>query len=552
MADKKTNHLTVYLIKTQYAAADQILKTASCRQPVEVPIEGSGVAHLFVKKTQDSPPRWAHLFQDFIDLHTLAVPGVAAVFLLKIRERMFALAFGQGGRFLLHDDVHEERFGLLCALNSVDPKTFRCVDVQSLDAIQSHKRVQSGQEATPDQFGLDVEQDMLKAIVGAPLNPGFGSRMTGSDALSVSVKMDLADLPALLAEYGKQFEEDLNANDHEWVHNIALVKSSSLIGELESALDAKLFSNDLTGVWLSIPEIIDWSTVRGFMYTGGRREVHPDINMKGFLKTLESASVLSLELLRKRKVSCADDDNREVFKSWPVIKCLYAEVDHDGNKFILNDGKWFCVGADFVDRTNRDYRSIPMSSLVLPHYKGGGEGAYNASVAAEQPQIFALLDDRKKVMHGGGHGQVEICDLLSVDRHLIHVKMYGKSSVFSHLFAQGFVSGQLIQIDSDFRQKVVSQLAEPFTDLIEVDRRPRQDEFTVVFAVISEEEGAGLSLPFFSRVNLNNTAKVLKGFGYKVELLKIPYDLRYAKTTKLPPREKGPKPRREKRPQQSR
>jgi len=143
-------------------------------------------------------------------------------------------------------------------------------------------------------------------------------------------------------------------------------------------------------------------------------------------------------------------------------------------------------------------------------------------------------------MHGGGHGQVEICDLFSIDRELIHVKLYGKSSVFSHLFSQGFVSAQLIQIDADFRKKVRGQLAAPFVDLIEINKKPGQDEFTVVYAVISEEKGGTLRLPFFSRVNLNNTAKVLRGFGYRVELLKIPVDDRYAKTTKLPPsKQKG-------------
>ena len=167
-----------------------------------------------------------------------------------------------------------------------------------------------------------------------------------------------------------------------------------------------------------------------------------------------------------------------------------------------------------------------------------GEGAYNTNVAAAEPTRYALLDDTKKVMHGGGHGQVEICDLLSIDRELIHVKLYGKSSAFSHLFSQGFVSGQLIQIDADFRQKVRGQLVAPFVDLIDVEKKPRQDEFTVVYAVISEDKGGTLHLPFFSRVNLNNTAKVLRGFGYKVELLKIPVDDFYAKTTKLPPSKK--------------
>lgn len=538
-AEKKGNHLSIFLIKSTYTNVDNIVSRAFCAPLIVVPIAGHGNGYLFIKKTDPEPPKWATLFEDYVDLNLLKVPSVSAVLLIEVKSRWFALTFGQRGRFLLKDDVCEERFGLLCALNSVDPKTFRCVDVQSLDAIQSHTRIQSGQETTPDQFGLDVEQDMLKAIVGAPLNPALGNRMTGSDSLSVTVKMDLSDLPFLLDEYRKQFEADLNAKDHQWVNNISLTKSASLIDALEAELNAKLGESNFDNVWLSIPEIIEWTTVQGFMYTCGGREIHPDINLQHFLKTVQAGTQVTLDLLHQRKVFCADTDHKPIFKSWSAFKCLYAEVDYKGSKYILNDGKWFSVATDFVAKTDADYSKIPMSHLRLPEYKGGGEGAYNAGVAAAEPARYALLDDIKKVMHGGGHGQIEICDLLSIDRELIHVKIYGQSRIFSHLFSQGFVSGQLLQIDSEFRQKVQTQLSLPFADLIHVDKRPSPNEFTVVYAVISEEKGDKLHLPFFSRVNLNNTAKILMGFGYKVELLKILMDGRYAKTTRLPPSKMG-------------
>lgn len=200
--EKKVNHLSIFLIKQQFTTNHQVIKIEDCDAPVEVAIAGHGAGQLFVKKNPPLPPKWSALFNEFINPKSLAVEGVAAAFFVKIDERCFVLVFGQAGRFLLRDDVIEERFGLLCALNAVDPKTFRCVDVQSLNAIESHMRIQSGQETTPDQFGLSVEQDMLKAIVGAPKNPILGNRMAGSDALAVSVKLDLSDLPFCLINTG--------------------------------------------------------------------------------------------------------------------------------------------------------------------------------------------------------------------------------------------------------------------------------------------------------------------------------------------------------------
>lgn len=81
------------------------------------------------------------------------------------------------------------------------------------------------------------------------------------------------------------------------------------------------------------------------------------------------------------------------------------------------------------------------------------------------------------------------------------------------------------------------KLTGAFADLISVDKKPAPGEFTIVFAVISDDENADVYLPFFSRVNLNNTAKILTGYGYEVELLKIDVDSSFSKTVKpLPPR----------------
>jgi uncharacterized protein (TIGR04141 family) len=426
---------------------------------------------------------------------------------------------------------------LLVALNSVDKESFRCIDKQSLDTIQSHTRIQSGQETTADQFGLDVEQDMLKAIVGAPKDSRLGSRMTGTDSISVSVRMDLSDLPFLLKSYKEKFEADLSATDYQWVNNISLVKNStSFVDALDNKLLEKFLKKDYSDLWLAIPEIIPWNTVKGFIYTHGKKILHPDINLDGFLETVEHDQSVTLDMLKSRHVSCADENHDKVFKNWSIYKCTYAEIDHDGQRYILNDGKWYNVNIDFVSRTNADFKKVDVSSLTLPEYCGGGEGHYNAEVCKNQPNVFFLLDDKNKIFHGGGHGQIEVCDLFSVNKQLIHVKIYGKSSVFSHLFSQGFVSGQLLQIDTEFRKKIKDKLTSPYSDLITVNTRPADKEFTIIFAVISDAPGSDLYMPFFSRVNLNNTAKILKGFGYSVEILKIHVNADFAKTKVCAPR----------------
>ena len=537
---KKKNiaHLNIFLVKEEFQRRDQIIKQSDCKDPIEIPISGHGKGKLFIKPTPRKLPKWSSLFSDAIDISQIGkTSSIAAAFLIKIEDRYFVVAFGQGGRFLIKDDVCEERFGLLAALNSVNKKSLRCIDKQSLDTIESHTRVQSGHETTADQFGIDVEQDMLRAIVGTPNNSKLGNRMTGTDSLSVTVTADLTDLPFLLKSYKEKYEEDLSETDYQWVNNISIIKSTSQILDLENILLEKFNNEDYSNLWLSIPEIIEWNLVKGFIYTNGKRLLHPDITLDGFLSTVDKDQAITIELLKQRHVYCADSDHNKVFNSWSIYKCLYVEVDIDEDKCIFNNGKWFKINNDFVEKTDNDFGKIEYSPLNLPNYSGGGEGYYNESVSNAEPDKYALLD-KDIIFHGGGHGQIEVCDLFSSDKHLVHVKIYGKSSVLSQLFSQGYVSGRLIQLDEDFREKVKGKLKSPFDDLIKTNSRPGDKEFTIVFAIISEDKSEKLHLPFFSRVNLNNIYKTLKGYGYNVELLKINVDEIYAKTKKCPEQKK--------------
>ncbi len=532
---KKVEHLTISLVKPGFSEPGQILKSQTASPDFEIDVNGSQ-GLLYVERKQGMKPSWARLFQESINTAKLGtISTVSAAFLLKVAGRYFVLTFGNG-RHLIRADVCEERFGLIVVLNSVDRESIRVIDKQSLDALQSHSRIQSGYGTTADQFGVDVEQDMLKAVVGTPKSESIGTRMAGADALSVSVRTELADLPALLNQFKAKFETELDA-DYAWVNNIRQVKSSAgIVAALDLALVNKLKASDHSRIWLSIPEIIDWSLVVGFTFTGGGKNRYPDINLAGFLATVQPANI-TIDLLHQRDVMGADAENEPVGRRWSVYKCLYAEVDHDGAKYVLNGGTWFQVSEDFVKVTNAKFDAATYSSLKLPPYLGGDEGPYNKAVSDGDPATFALLD-AKPVMHGGGQGKVEICDLLSIDKHLVHVKRYVRSSVLSHLFAQGSVSGQLIQIDRTFREKVKAALSGPHAALINVEHRPAHHEFTIVFAIISDAAGTKLDLPFFSRVNFNNTSRVLEGFGYKVDLLKIDWDEAASKKVTGPPAKK--------------
>ena len=100
------------------------------------------------------------------------------------------------------------------------------------------------------------------------------------------------------------------------------------------------------------------------------------------------------------------------------------------------------------------------------------------------------------------------------------IKRYGSSAVLSHLFSQGLVSGELFQTDAEFRRQVNGKLPRSHR-MADLERRPRNGEFRIVFAVVSDTQG-DLTLPLFSRLNIKHAARRLEGYGYAVSKMKIP------------------------------
>ena len=191
----------------------------------------------------------------------------------------------------------------------------------------------------------------------------------------------------------------------------------------------------------------------------------------------------------------------------------------DGQKYILNDGSWYSLNTDFVSEVNSYYDAIEESSVELPPYGTRKEPEYNAYVATTYADNFDLMD-RKTIPIGGGRSSVEFCDLFTKDKKLIHVKKYGGSSVLSHLFQQGVVSGELFISNNSFRSEVNSRLSIDYK-LADVVSRPNPIEYEVCYAIMSGVPG-DLHIPFFSKVVMKNAVKRLQAYGYKVTKKKIP------------------------------
>lgn len=510
--------LNIFLIKEDVGDVDAFLPKRAALEKHALVKDGVSIGELYVRKPHSNPPSWGRFFAHYIDPKDLGKSSsTAAVLVMQVGGRWFAITFGQG-RFLLQPESWEESFGLRVTLNSAAQDKIKSIDKLSFDALSTHSKVQSSQEAAPQDFGLDVEQDLVRAVTGTPDDKSLGHRVSGMDALRACVSVSLEMLPDLLGRYTAKFRSKAYQKNFPWIDNIAEVSRASRRDELDQRLVALIKARPIERCWMAVPEIVEWANIDGFRF--GRSKPHPkydDIHLDNFLQELRDPDQVTINQLRQHRVLCIGDDD-QLIHQWPVYKCIYCELDVDKESYLLSGGKWYRVTRDFVAEVNAAFAGIPRYPVGFPEYDDASEGEYNARVAAAEPGRFALMD-KKLVTYGTG--RFEFCDLYTRDKDIVHVKRYGGSSVLSHLFAQGTNSGELFRTQADFRASVNNLLpaAHRFAD---AGKRPEYDEFQVVFAVVSDAAGDDLTIPFFSRLNLRSAARRLAGYGYRVAVAKIP------------------------------
>lgn len=513
-----TATLPIYLLKADYKDGSAALgKSGLVADTIE------GIGDVYTEASLPRPPKWMSFFDGAIPTtRQLLNSSSAGVLFVRVAARIFAVTFGHG-RHLLTQGSWEEGFGLRVTLNSIDPTKIKSVDHKTFETVTRHSRTQTSREGSREDFGLDIERDLLRAVTGEPRDPALGKRLTGMDALVAVAKVDLNGLQALLERYLEQYASQAYKTDFSWVDNISEVRDSVLKTRLDQKLAARLREASLDRLWLSVPDIVDWVTIGGFRYPGGDTTTHPDVHVKDFLKSVSDKSTIKPDLLRSRRILVMDQAREFVIERWSLYQCIYCEEDDGPDTFLLSGGKWYRIEKNFVAEVNKAIDALVSTRPPLPHYQAAdlNEEGYNKRVAGASKGVLALMD-RQMIRHGGGRSQVEFCDLFSDSRELIHVKRYGGSSApLSHLFNQGSVSAQLWRGDSDFRKKVNAKLPKSHK-VHDSSKAPDPSQFPIVFAIVSRStQPINKSLPFFSRLSLRNVARQLSMLGYGVSVLKI-------------------------------
>ena len=274
---------------------------------------------------------------------------------------------------------------------------------------------------------------------------------------------------------------------------------------------------------MAVPEVINWEQIKCFKYSGDREE-YDDIDINDFLTSFDSLEDLTMNKIKNKTIRAISAENESIdLYNWSAQKCLIAEIEYENRSYCLNNSKWYQIDRSFETKIKDEYLTISIYGTELPNYTSNDrttytENEYNEDLAQE---INAALIHRVgEIPFGGGRGnKIEVCDILTQNKELIHIKKSGGSSLLSHLFNQAAVSGEAL-LDPEFRAKYNSRLQEEgFASYIDNDFR--SNNYTVVLGIISKGNEQRPQIPFFSKVAIRYATKTLSNLGYNVAIRNI-------------------------------
>lgn len=515
--EERMYNLTIFLMKEFVKDYSACIKSGIhiTFNPIK---ESSGLEGVIgTTESNVKKPRWKDFLQEFCEIPLDIQDNMSnkAVMLIKVKERIFALTFGYGRAFL-SEEVIEKNFGFITALNLLDPQKIRSINAATIEDMVVHIQKQSSYNTGQEEFDLNTVNDIIMSVTGKAKDSLYANNVSGRDSLVVSVEMlRTCDLKDRLESYLEAYEsQQYRDNGFSWIDNIREVRDSMLREKLDFILANKIEAKSYENIYVSPPDTLDWSDIKGFSFSGmGRKKddlesFEGDIILEDYFQHIRPGTNIYQKLKRDKLYALNSEDS--IFVISNVFSALTAQIEYEDNIFILCDGRWFNIENNFYKFVSNVVDKIPISTIDFPECeKDEDEGAFNERVAGLNVN-FCLMD-KKLVGVAGGSRKVEACDIFTTEKQFVHVKNKCRSSQLSHLFAQGRVSAECFVSDAEYRRQVSELIKDWFgKEIFDYKEKPKTDEYEVVYVIIDEKiDKLEKRLPFFSLVNLMLTVQDL-------------------------------------------
>lgn len=374
------------------------------------------------------------------------------ILLIQIEKRLFVATFGRNAISYLDKKAFEPDFGIKTAMNMCGNEEIRQTKSSSNAITPTQIDRQVSQPVDTFTFGLSEAED-LKYISGH-LKGKSNVTLQGKNSLTMKlIGKSKLTWPSLISQcrdfrlnYGKKDYIELFPN----YRNFRLAEKHE-----EDLLDQELIrvikAGEFDKLRLSIPEFISEDDF-GFTYSN-----HPTKEniYYAYLDTKQLAEALAIDKvtiqsLHSKHIYAYSPINDEIQpnKTWSVYDCLVFEHKLHNKYFILNEGRWSEVAAefynsiaDFIENVlheepfEKPYGGIDISDVKA---KKNLEKIFNARVCEIRPS--SILFDRAQLKIGNGPKNKEFCDILDLQDNgtirIINCKPYKGASSINYLFSQ--------------------------------------------------------------------------------------------------------------------
>lgn len=425
-------------------------------------------------------------------------------------------------------------------MNICDTEKLRRIQTNIHEAVSTHSEKQISTGSNLTVFQINDEKEFLRSVTGAARQEySFIKSFTGKDSISLKLKnddpLDWETLIPKLQTLGVAYDQDTYLQNFQGYSKFHFENDPNTISQLDQILFERIKARNLENIHLAPPEFIDFEN-RYFTYKYEDGEQHDDISVDDFLNSRRAFSGRSkIDSLKAHKVYVWSSETGQRVMTWPVYRCLVAEVDLNNDTYILSMAQWKKVSTDFKQEVESYVEQL--TSNQSPYLSNNiriwdaqknqnREEVYNREVYENEADLF--LFDKAKVQIAG-EKIYEVCDLLHADKSLIHVKRLksGAASI-SHLFLQGKFYSDAFITDQKCRESMREHIAEnhngrPIDAFIGIlpDNRSEiiTNEYTVVFCILTERNNPDInSLPFMAKYELMHSHKhINQALGFKCE-----------------------------------
>lgn len=517
--DLPTSVQAKYLERTEFTAAEV---TVGNRQG------------LLVTGTMTTPTvKWGSVLQELTGTAVNLGNSVSAgVLLIRADDGIvWALTYGMGFQVLDPEKI-DGGFGQRVAVRVADPGALSSLTRTTLDqrARIDRSSIPSGEHLRG--FGVGDVGELVTRLVGkANVNGLTGATgpitIRGADSLNLPLARTAEALVADL----DLLEEILRrpaADGLEVLEQLTAVKKSSLIARLEQQLvDDVTRGEGRLGLSWPTERVDEHGTPEAHrFFNAGRKQTRP----RDGVPTLEDiTSVLSdaadddtrVRLLRAAKIQlfsgAGAEEGEAVSSQIPLIRWLAYETDVDNARYCLHDGKWYLMGKDYAEKLRLRAEQIlaRQSDLAMPEWQQGeDEEDYNRRLS---DAVGGTLLDQKLAVTALHLRGIELCDVLTQDGQLVHVKKLDRSTSASHLLAQALVSTDALLSDQEARDVLRRRVVERGGSGESVPDPIR----TVVLGLARDKPLTAQNLFTFTQVTLVRNVTLLQARGVDVLIAPI-------------------------------